>query len=176
MTSWDPAALELISLMARSVRGPRREGLFALWLTLRVAQDLQLDPPLGERALRRRLAALESRLSSLTIPSPLRRALASALVQLQDAPPETESRPPMRSAKPSERPVTRFTPAVAELPPIIESCGALGLPSIANRPARSKRWSRAWTPVATVLPQPILSPADSPPSIACWPAASGVRI
>ena len=89
MTSWDPAALELISLMARSVRGPRREGLFALWLTLRVAQDLQLDPPLGERALRRRLAALESRLSSLTIPSPLRRALASALVQLQDAPPET---------------------------------------------------------------------------------------
>ena len=68
MTSWDPAALELISLMARSVRGPRREGLFALWLTLRVAQDLQLDPPLGERALRRRLAAL---------------------VQLQDAPPET---------------------------------------------------------------------------------------
>jgi hypothetical protein len=88
MTEWDPAALELISLLARSVRGPRREGLFALWLTLRVAQDFQLDPPLAERGLRRRLAALESRLSSLTIPAPLRRALASALVQLQEATPE----------------------------------------------------------------------------------------
>ena len=85
MNGWDPAAFELIALLARSARGPKREGLFALWLTLRVAQDLQLDPPLGERNVQRRITALESRLSSLTVPAPLRRALTAALHQLRDA-------------------------------------------------------------------------------------------
>jgi len=89
MSGWDPPGLELITLLAKSARGPRREGLFALWLTLRVAQDYQLVPPLGERGLRRRLAALESRLSSLTIPAPLRRGLGTALLQLREASRET---------------------------------------------------------------------------------------
>jgi hypothetical protein len=85
VNGWDPAALELISLLVRSARGPRREGLFALWLTLRVAQDLQLEPPLMERNVRRRITSLESRMSSLTVPAPLRRALTAALHQLRDA-------------------------------------------------------------------------------------------
>jgi hypothetical protein len=51
---------------------------------MRVAQDLVLDPPLQERSHRRRLQALERRLSSLTMPPPLRRALASAVSQLRD--------------------------------------------------------------------------------------------
>jgi hypothetical protein len=84
VTGWDPAALELVELLPRTGRGPKREGIYALWLTLRVATDLRLDPPLPERTLRRRLAALDTRLSSLTLPPPLRRALTAALLQLRD--------------------------------------------------------------------------------------------
>jgi hypothetical protein len=88
MSMWDPAATALLQLLPRTGRGPRREGIFALWLTVRVAQDLVRDPP-AERAHRRRLQALEHRLSSLTLPPPLRRALAAAMSQLRDARPET---------------------------------------------------------------------------------------
>jgi hypothetical protein len=79
----EPAAAGLIRLLPTTARGPRREGIFALWLTLRVAEDLLADPP-AERAHRRRLAALEQRLSSLTIPPPLRRALVAALAQIRE--------------------------------------------------------------------------------------------
>ena len=88
MSGWDPAATALLQLLPRTGRGPRREGIFALWLTLRVAQDLVRDPP-AERAHRRRLQALEQRLSSLTLPPPLRRALAAAISQLRDGRAET---------------------------------------------------------------------------------------
>lgn len=88
MSGWDPAATALLSLISQTGRGPKRGGLFALWLTLRVAQDLLLDPPLLERSHRRRVQALERRLSSLTMPPPLRRALAAAVSQLRDARPE----------------------------------------------------------------------------------------
>src|SRR5688500_7302862 len=81
---WEPASMALLALLPHTGRGPRREGIFALWLTLRVAQDLVRDPP-AERAHRRRLQALEHRLSSLTLPPPLRRALAAAISQLRDA-------------------------------------------------------------------------------------------
>lgn len=89
MTGWDPAATALIGLLPQTGRGPKREGIFALWLTVRVAQDLLRDTPPAERAHRRRLQALEQRLSSLTLPPPLRRALATALSQLREPKPET---------------------------------------------------------------------------------------
>jgi hypothetical protein len=89
MNGWDPAASVLLSLLPQTGRGPKRGGIFALWLTLRVAQDLLLDPPPSERAHRRRVQALEHRLSSLTMPPPLRRALAAAVSQLRDVRPET---------------------------------------------------------------------------------------
>lgn len=89
MTGWDPAATALLGVMPHTARGPRREGIFALWLTVRVAQDLLRESPPAERAHRRRLQALEHRLSSLTIPPPLRRALGAAMSQLRDARPET---------------------------------------------------------------------------------------
>jgi hypothetical protein len=84
---WDPAASALAELLTRTARGPRREGVYALWLTVRVVQDLLLDPPPAERAQRRRLAALEQRLSSLTVPPPLRRALTAAFAELVNAGP-----------------------------------------------------------------------------------------
>ncbi|MBA3894903.1 MAG: hypothetical protein H0X69_14655 [Gemmatimonadales bacterium] len=88
MSGRDSASSVLLTLMPQTGRGPRREGIFALWLTLRVAQDLVRDPP-AERAHRRRLQALEHRLSSLTLPPPLRRALAAAISQLGDVRSET---------------------------------------------------------------------------------------
>ena len=89
MSGWDPAASALLTLLSQAGRGPKRGGIFALWLTVRVAQDLLLDPPPAERAQRRRVQALEHRLSSLTMPPPLRRALGAAVQQLRDARPDT---------------------------------------------------------------------------------------
>lgn len=79
------AEADLLELLPALSRGPRREGVFALWLTVRVALDLLLDPPLADRAVRKRISALELRLSSLTLPAPLRRALNAALPQLATA-------------------------------------------------------------------------------------------
>ncbi|HEY5939816.1 MAG TPA: hypothetical protein VIT87_03265 [Gemmatimonadales bacterium] len=89
MNAWDPAESALLALLPQVGRGPKRGGIFALWLTVRVAQDLLLDPPPAERAQRRRVQALERRLSSLTMPPPLRRALGAAVSQLRELRPET---------------------------------------------------------------------------------------
>ena len=70
-------------------RGPRRDGVYALWLTVRVALDCSLAPPLPERAARRRVAALERRLASLTLPAPLRRALGATVAEMREADPST---------------------------------------------------------------------------------------
>ncbi len=80
-----PPAHVLLGLLPGIGRGPRREGVFALWLTLRVAQDFHLDPPLSDRLVRRRITALGVRLSSLTLPAPLRRALNATVLQLASA-------------------------------------------------------------------------------------------
>lgn len=88
VSGWDPAATALLQALPLTARGPRREGIFALWLTVRVAQDLLMEVPPADRAHRRRLQALEHRLSSLTVPPPLRRALVAALQQLKDGRPE----------------------------------------------------------------------------------------
>jgi hypothetical protein len=88
VNGWDPAATALLLLLTQTGRGPKRGGLFALWLTVRVAQDLLLDPPPLERAHRRRVQALERRLSSLSMPVPLRRALAAAVSQLREVRPD----------------------------------------------------------------------------------------
>jgi hypothetical protein len=70
-------------LLPRASRGPRRDGVFALWLTVRVAQDLFADPAPPDRAHRKRVAALGHRVSSLTLPPPLKRALTAALGELE---------------------------------------------------------------------------------------------
>ena len=71
-------------LLAAAPRGPTRDGLFAVWLTARVTLDLQLEPPLAERALKRRLDLLEGRVTRLRMAAPLRRALAGNLAQLRE--------------------------------------------------------------------------------------------
>jgi hypothetical protein len=82
MSRLSPGGAALVKIMGETPRGPRREGIFALWLTLRVAEDLLLVPPQAERAVKRRVAALEQRLSSLSLPAPLRRALVASLAEL----------------------------------------------------------------------------------------------
>jgi hypothetical protein len=78
--SW---ASPLLTLLPQTARGPRRDGIFALWMTVRVAQDLFAEPPPPERAHRRRVVALSHRLSSLMLPGPLKRALAAAMTDLE---------------------------------------------------------------------------------------------
>lgn len=78
--SW---ASPLLALIPQTARGPRRDGIFALWMTVRVAQDLFAVPPPAERAHRRRVVALSHRLSSLMLPAPLKRALAAAMTDLE---------------------------------------------------------------------------------------------
>ncbi|MGH7628625.1 MAG: hypothetical protein ACREOF_04410, partial [Gemmatimonadales bacterium] len=65
MIGWDPAATALLELLPRTARGPKRDGVFALWLTVRVARDVRAGSPGLDRAHRRRVGALEQRLSSL---------------------------------------------------------------------------------------------------------------
>jgi len=84
MSLLTPTGMALVKVMGEMPRGPKREGVFALWLLLRVTEDLLLLPPPPERGSRRRVAALEQRLSSLSLPAPLRRALVSALAELKE--------------------------------------------------------------------------------------------
>jgi hypothetical protein len=85
--SVDPG-LAMLRLLGGTARGPKREGTFAVWLTMRVAEDLTLPDRPGERAHRRRVLALEQRLTSLTLPAPLRRGLQATLAQLRNPRPE----------------------------------------------------------------------------------------
>lgn len=82
-----PAEERLIGLVAEAVRGPQREGLFALWLMVRSAEALLPPRPLSGKSHRRRLVALDARLASLALPAPLKRALAAARQHLEPATP-----------------------------------------------------------------------------------------
>lgn len=88
MKARSPAASVLVKLMSELPRGPRRDSAFALWLTVRVAEDFYLVPSLPDQAVRRRVTALGDRLSRLSLGAPLRRALASALAELGEPSPE----------------------------------------------------------------------------------------
>lgn len=73
------AERQVIAALAGEARGPRRNGLFALWLLLRAAEATLPPDPVSVRAHRRRLDLLQRRLASLSVPAPLRRALPAAL-------------------------------------------------------------------------------------------------
>ena len=78
---------QLIRLVAAAVRGPARQGLFALWLVVRSAEALLPPHPVTGRNHRRRLQAIEDRLASLALAGPLRRALTAARHHLEPATP-----------------------------------------------------------------------------------------
>ena len=80
-----PSEERIIGLIARAARGPERDGLFALWLVLRVAEGLLPPSPVSGRGHRRRLQALQGRIATLALPAPLQRALTAARVHLEPA-------------------------------------------------------------------------------------------
>lgn len=82
MSDWTPATLRLVELLGRTVRGPKREGVYAVWLVVRAAEERALEPPISVKLRARHLEALRHRLASLTLPAPVRRAVVSALAQL----------------------------------------------------------------------------------------------
>ncbi|HEX9166500.1 MAG TPA: hypothetical protein VF862_11365 [Gemmatimonadales bacterium] len=88
MTRGEEPCLALLRLLAGTARGPKRDAAFALWLTARVAEDMMTAGDLSERAQRRRVAALEKRVSSLSLPPSFRRALAAGLAHMRDPRPE----------------------------------------------------------------------------------------
>jgi hypothetical protein len=73
----------LLAELAEAARGPKRNALFALWLVVRHCDGALPPTALGERAGRARLGGLEHRLSSLSLPAPLRRALPACLRELR---------------------------------------------------------------------------------------------
>lgn len=79
-----PAEERLLEAVANSARGPKRNGVFALWMLVRTCAGVLPPDELSPRAHRRRLQALERRLTSLSVPGPLKRALTSALRELTD--------------------------------------------------------------------------------------------
>jgi len=78
----------LVALIAEAARGPKRDGLFALWLVVRTAEAVLPPSPVSAKNHRRRLQALETRLGGLALPAPLKRALAAARHHLETATPQ----------------------------------------------------------------------------------------
>jgi len=82
-----PAEQRLIALAAAAARGPKRDGLFALWLVVRAAEAALPPQPVSGKNHRRRLQALEARLASLALPAPLKRAVTAARDHLEPGTP-----------------------------------------------------------------------------------------
>jgi hypothetical protein len=86
VSDWEAPLLLLLELQQRLERGPKREGAFAIWLTVRTALDIGLADAV-DKAERRRVALLANRLAPLAVPRPLARGLAAALSHLEEATP-----------------------------------------------------------------------------------------
>lgn len=87
MNSPRPGEDQLVDLMSREGRGPRRHALFATWLTSRICLDMGTHPLVTERNARRRLAALRKRLGTLSLPVAFRRALHEIIEDLNTGTP-----------------------------------------------------------------------------------------
>lgn len=77
----------LVATLSGAARGPRRNGVYAVWLVVRLCDGVLPPRTVTVRNHRRRLVALERRLSSLSLSATLKRALAGALAELREATP-----------------------------------------------------------------------------------------
>lgn len=84
-----PASDALLAPLAAEPRALRREGIFALWLAVRAAEDLLVPDPPPPAALKRRLRDLTERAEHQGLPAPIRRALPAAVALLRQATPES---------------------------------------------------------------------------------------
>jgi len=78
---------QLLTALAAEARGPKRNALFALWLVARAAEAVVPPDPVTARSHRRRVELLHRRLSSVSVPTPIRRALPAALRQVAEGTP-----------------------------------------------------------------------------------------
>jgi len=92
VSALSPSARVIVERMGAAPRGPERDSLFALWLVVRVVEDLALDPPLSEKGQRRRVELLSRRVGSLMMPPALRRPLTAALKLLESQSPADAAR------------------------------------------------------------------------------------
>ena len=76
--------MALLELQRRLPRGPKREGAFALWLTVRVALDIGLGDTPVEKGERRRVPLLQHRLAPMSLPPSLTRGLSTAMIHLNE--------------------------------------------------------------------------------------------
>jgi len=83
-----PTEQLLVDHLQTTPRGPRRNGIFALWLLVRVCDGLLPPSTLSQRANRRRIEGLKKRFSSLTVLPPLRRALNGSIGELERETPD----------------------------------------------------------------------------------------
>lgn len=112
----------LVTALAAEARGPRRNGIYAVWLFARVAEGVLPPDPLTPKSHKGRVDALQRRLSSIALPAPLRRALAGSL-----------------------RLVTEGTPRAAAtalsqlVTPVEETLGSAASEALAQAAARARR-------------------------------------
>ncbi|MDH4045479.1 MAG: hypothetical protein OEW06_13575 [Gemmatimonadota bacterium] len=78
---------QLLTALAAEARGPKRNGLFALWLVARTAEAILPPDAVELRSHRRRVELLQRRLSSVSVPTALRRALPAAFRHIADGTP-----------------------------------------------------------------------------------------
>lgn len=72
----------LIAQLSYSERGPQRNGVFALWLVVNTCTGILGNHSVQGKNQRKRVVALRKRLSSLSLPVPLRKAISVALHDL----------------------------------------------------------------------------------------------
>jgi len=85
------AEVRLLEALSGAARGPRQNGTFAVWLLVRYCDGLLPPTPLSDRIAQRRFEQLERRLTSLSLPAPLRRGVSGALRELRDEGPRRVS-------------------------------------------------------------------------------------
>lgn len=87
MTAPDELLDALLEAQRAAERGPRREGLFATWLVVRVALDVGLATGPADRAERKRVELLRGRVATMALPRPLARGMGAVLDHLAEATP-----------------------------------------------------------------------------------------
>ena len=88
MNDWSTASLRLVELLGATARGPKREGVYALWLVVRAAETQLLEPTVTPKLRGKQLDGIKHRLATLTLPAPIRRAVATALSLLGEDTPD----------------------------------------------------------------------------------------
>lgn len=79
----------LIESLAEAGREPEQHGTFAVWLFVRTCSGVLPPQPLSGRAHQRRLQTMVRRVARLSLPSPLRRALAGGIREVAAGVPQS---------------------------------------------------------------------------------------